>query len=634
MGRTISRRRRITAAILLLPLISTQFIHAQDQIWRSYFELEGRAGGLSQIGQGNLFVPIWQDDSSLVFADLRGHWSDVGASEGNWGLAYRRILDTDWILGAYGFYDLRHSQFNNNFDQATVGAELLNVDWGFRANGYIPDSNVKAAPGGPSGAFYSGGTIVIRSGGEAAYYGMDFEAERLAWHSQPCRESCHGRWLHKLDAEVWVSAGVFHFDNRHGGFEDITGPRLRTELRLYDLPKLGIDSRVVLSGQYEHDDVRGSVGTGMVTLRMPFGPGGGRNRGSMSPLDRRMVSPIVRDVDVVTQGGTFEEPTKFADTMQPIGQVTLIDANTADVPAMVAAAGNDSTVIINGEAGIINVADAVKLQQGQTLRGGGFGVIGCHSGTPALFGVRPTVHRTTLGRGGVFEIANDSTLRGITVTGVNDGPNDIETGVLIHNRANALIEDLYISDSFDYGVISTGASEFVMNNSTIDLTTEFALGLHIVNGQTTINNSSINVTAFNAGGLNYVVTQGNSTLLVDGSTITSENGSGLSFTNTRLLNSVTTGSLHGTVRNSIINGFLDNSILVIARPLTATTCLNFHDNTLNNGMGSIRLTQSGMSTLNVTQASAVDLAARNGISPGNVSTFGVINFNQPPCLTP
>jgi hypothetical protein len=263
---------------------------AQDRLWRPYVELEGRGTSIRQLGQGNLFLPLTQDSESLLFADLRGVWTDAQAAEGNWGLAYRKILPSEWIVGAHLFYDLRHSEQNNNFHQGTAGVELLNVNWGFRFNGYIPDQGVKLAQG-LSQAFLQGNNIVVRPGLEAAYWGVDFEAERLLW----CREGnycdCRSPWdPRNLDAELWAAAGVFHFDNDTTDFQNVTGPRIRAELRMYDLPMIGDDSRLVISGQYEYDDVRGSVGTGMLTVRIPFGPGGGRSGYRMSALERRMVT--------------------------------------------------------------------------------------------------------------------------------------------------------------------------------------------------------------------------------------------------------------------------------------------------------------------------------------------------------
>ena len=61
----------------------------------------------------------------------------------------------------------------------------------------------------------------------------------------------------------------------------------------------------MIGGQYEKDDVRGSVGTGMVTLRIPLGTCCERSTYRINSLDRRMVAPIVRDIDIITSAGPF-----------------------------------------------------------------------------------------------------------------------------------------------------------------------------------------------------------------------------------------------------------------------------------------------------------------------------------------
>ena len=98
----------ILATFLLVPIASRA--SAQDRIWRPYIELEGRANSLRHLGQGNLFLPLSQDNDELLFADFRGLWTNGDAAEGNWGLAYRKILPSEWIVGVYGFYDFRHSE--------------------------------------------------------------------------------------------------------------------------------------------------------------------------------------------------------------------------------------------------------------------------------------------------------------------------------------------------------------------------------------------------------------------------------------------------------------------------------------------------------------------------------------------
>ena len=82
----------------------------------------------------------------MTFVDIRGLFSSVDASEGNWGIAHRRMTSNDSIFGVYGFCDLKNSSLDNKFSQITLGTELLGRDWGVRANGYIPINTSAAVP--------------------------------------------------------------------------------------------------------------------------------------------------------------------------------------------------------------------------------------------------------------------------------------------------------------------------------------------------------------------------------------------------------------------------------------------------------------------------------------------------------
>jgi len=48
-----------------------------------------------------------------------------------------------------------------------------------------------------------------------------------------------GSWMSSLDAELRAFVGGYYFNNSAEVFEEISGPRARTELRLYDLAMLG-----------------------------------------------------------------------------------------------------------------------------------------------------------------------------------------------------------------------------------------------------------------------------------------------------------------------------------------------------------------------------------------------------------
>ena len=111
--------------LLLVLVLLACTAQAQAQLWQPYVEFEGRGTTIRGVGQTKLMVPLAQDCESLLFADVRAVWSEYGAAEGNWGVGYRKVVSSDYILGAYAFYDYRETELDNDFDQISFGAELL-----------------------------------------------------------------------------------------------------------------------------------------------------------------------------------------------------------------------------------------------------------------------------------------------------------------------------------------------------------------------------------------------------------------------------------------------------------------------------------------------------------------------------
>lgn len=329
---------------------------SRAETWNPYLEFTGRAGGLSEVGQGNLFLPLFQDGKSLIFADLRGQWTDIASAEGNWGIAMRRIVNDDYVLGAYGFYDLRHSPNGENYHQATLGAELLTREWGFRFNTYLAEDGVRT--GINTNARLSGDSIIVSNGSEAAYSGFDLETEALLFG---------GQGLGGSDLEVWAAAAYYHFEQDAAGFEDIDGPRLRVEARLFDLPMLGNGSRVVVGGQYQHDDVRGGLGAATASVRIPIGRRAKQSR-RLQGLERRMITPVVRDIDVVTGGQTTEEQGRVANAEKAPRSIVVVNSETEDISGAIRGAGKNSLIIVDGE---VFQSRPIELKKGQTIAGGG-----------------------------------------------------------------------------------------------------------------------------------------------------------------------------------------------------------------------------------------------------------------------
>ncbi|MEE3370828.1 MAG: DUF5050 domain-containing protein, partial [Planctomycetota bacterium] len=228
-------------------------------------------------------------------------------------------------------------------------------------------------------------------------------------------------WYGGLDAELRAFVGGYYFDNPESTFEQISGPRVRSELRLYDLAVLGGGSRLTLEGLIQDDQLRGTQAEGGVYIRIPFGAGPRRR---LDRLQRRMVDRIVRDVDVVAHRQTTEEAAQFADSGLAVSSARIIDA-ADDLSDTVAAAGANSLVIVDGSAGAFSESDTTVLSTGQAVLGGGstLAVVGAETGTQVTFtapGSRPTVNGTDT-ESDVFQIADDTLLAGLDISGGTNG---------------------------------------------------------------------------------------------------------------------------------------------------------------------------------------------------------------------
>lgn len=426
------------AVCLLIPSHASaqdpEWLEEEDYLYRAYFDFTGMGGGQNDTGQGLLFIPLSQDEESLFFADLRGNIFDDSSAEGNFGLAYRRMINDQWIAGAYGFFDVRRSEYDNIFRQGSFGVELLSIEWDFRVNGYIPTQKQKRVDS-LNTAYLSGGNIVVQGGEERAYWGTDFEVGRLLKTFDEMN----------VDAELRGYVGGYYFDNSAPGFKQIAGPRARVEFRMFDLPFLGNGSRVVLGGQYQYDELRGSQGTGMLTVRVPL-PGNGDSQ-KLTRFQRRMVNPIVRDIDIVlNQERGPVEHAKLQLNGQVLDDITIIDANTASAEAVFNAAGDDSVVLFDGTAGTINTANGFVFNNGQLALAGGksVNVVGCNSGAVASFryGSQPTIKGNDF-TNNVFTMADNSSLVGMNIIGGKNGVygNDLSGITITCNTISSAFQD-------------------------------------------------------------------------------------------------------------------------------------------------------------------------------------------------
>jgi hypothetical protein len=377
---------------------------AQDAKWQPWLEAGGQVGTSRSFGDVDMFIPVWQDQTSLLFGDLRGKFSTDPTQEGNFGLGYRTQVDPEWILGGYGYFDIQNSQNDNLFYQATLGIEALSVDWDFRLNGYIPFNSGGQTTNNNNGDLkISGNTIGITHDEEKSLYGFDGE---VGWRLP----------IFPADGDMDVRAfiGGYYFTN--SDVDTVAGPRGRLEVRLYDLDFLGVQSRLTVDGEVQWDSPRGTQAFGGLELRIPLGVVTGDAGPKLSPLDRRMVDRVQRDVDIVTRqfqsnpdAVTVDELTVKTHTIvfasadgSPTGKGTKNDPISLDAAAARGQdLGKNAIIVVQGDAGDIGVDQPLQLSAGQALLGGG-SVVPLHStkGITENFNVpgsRPTLVGTDSG---------------------------------------------------------------------------------------------------------------------------------------------------------------------------------------------------------------------------------------------
>ena len=409
----------------------TKFPFSSTGKWKGYLDFLGKPGTERSLGQPDLFLPLLQNKNNMTFFNLRGQlqFDNTDVSEYNIGLGHRHMFK-DWILGGYGYYDKRHTQFGNSYNQFTGGFEALSVDWAARVNGYLPENKTETITSGANvSVIRPGDQILVQIGGivqERALPGIDGEVGYLL--PIPWKETY----------ELRVYAGGYHFFGEDN-FESVTGPRGRVEWRSYDLPILGPGSRFMMGVEAQWDEPRGSQAFGLASLRIPFDVFDDKStRKGLKGLDRRMLQPVIRDVDVVTsernvtettaalnwQGMAFTSAQNIQEA-EALGDAILETANEGEVPLLIAEGSGTQSESPDAweNVGEMNLGENQTLTNaGRVLMVGyqsrylGAGSIGyTPAGTPVVFNGRinmsPGSHLNAM----TVDATGES--RGISITG-------------------------------------------------------------------------------------------------------------------------------------------------------------------------------------------------------------------------
>ncbi len=527
--------------------------------WAPWIDAEWDPGSHRSIGQFDGFAPVMQDETSLIFVNPRMRFDDQDSQEYNWGLGYRQMVDKEWILGGYTYVDRNISGFNNEFQEVTLGLEAISEDFKLRANDYQP-YGVRSYSGQNPNVIATSGTLEIQSNTERSMQGDDVEAG----YRIP---------MNKANApdQLWVYGGGYRFSAPD--MRTIEGPRARFEYEIGDVTVADRNLRLRLSGEYEHDGVRGTQWFAGIRVGIPLDDSGSSdNTSKLTPLERHMIDPVQRDVDIVTNtGATKTEAAINSYNNEPVSGVTTVNANTSNVASAVTSAGVNSIVVFDGSGGTITIPTntSVNMLNGQSLLGGGsfLTLHGANSGVQAVYyapGSTPTITGSThASDNGLVNLDTNSVVNGLSITNnaTYGGASAIYSGGVTHfTIAHNTITDT--TDRSD-GIDINGGSGLIDDN-TITKQGRYTIRINIQSAsQIAARNNTINMTTlFSDSGYPYGVYAANAQhTVISGNNITIARGTGVFATTSPSVNinhNIISDGIFGVILNAsdraVING--------------------------------------------------------------------------------
>lgn len=480
------------------------------------------------IGLPQMAIPLWQDDKSLLFSNLRYRFDNEQSQEYNLGLGFRREITPDWILGGYGFFDKLSSANGNLYTQGTFGVEAIRVNNDAHFNFYVPQNTVHGVAGGGQVQII-GNQLSIAGGSERALPGWDFEL---------------GQKLPVSFADVRIYGGAYHYGADNFGAE--AGPRGRLEVTLNDhyISTIPFNSEITLGAEIEHDEIRGTQGFGILKLRIPLGTSGVRK--TTDTLDERMNTFIQRDVDIIEKRGGAAEVGEINGNV--VTNVVQLDW-TSNFSTAVNNASAGTLFLVNSTGGFVNGNnDVVTMKSGQTILGGGttISVTGVNSGRTINY-TTPNSQGGISGVGSLAELnmADNTLMQGIALS-------HAPTGLNINNANNVTLNQ---NQFFQTPVTIQGSNHVTFyDNSVRSVNPAIS-----ISGAPSANLRFISDTFPSDIGDAIVVLSNVNNLAISGNNLTNS-GNGLTFTNVTITGLNGSGNIFSptgsncTVTTSTISG--------------------------------------------------------------------------------
>lgn len=490
----------ICLRIFLLAVASMLFADNQAladnaEKWAPSISFEGKLGNKRTINEFNLQLPILQTNDSMFFLDVRAQWDNKSSQEGNFGLGYRRIIDQEYIVGGYGFFDRRWSLNDKKYTQAVVGLELLTEDWDFRVNGYQPLGDRSHTISVGTGSSQS--NDVIKNGAGLSLVTRSYDNAAII--TEEAMSGVDGEIGYRLPIskrdgglDLRVFAGAFSF--RGDDAATVQGPRIRLQAEIDGgaLEFLPSGSKLTVGGVWQYDKVRDRQRFAVVRLTIPLQSSKTSKSSSLlRGISRRMTTPIVRDVDIVTATTTPKNISVLREQSQPEA-VQVADASGAivDVASVtfVDSGDNLEDAIANDSNGIVVVSGRHQLSQqlvlkdNQALIGSGAAFVGKTSGkTGHLKLDQVTTIIGAVQNKHLIRMSHGSVISGGSIINTHDSI--IAGGIEVNNVQNVRIAnvDVHTKGSHATGIIvRNGAKDVVIKDVTVTTKGRRARGLLVV----------------------------------------------------------------------------------------------------------------------------------------------------------
>ncbi|HEY2033629.1 MAG TPA: inverse autotransporter beta domain-containing protein [Rhizomicrobium sp.] len=461
--------------------------------WLPYVDIGGGVGSGFTIGRVNAFVPFWQDIDSLAFvrfgANTRTHYSN----NFNIGAGYRTKIDGEWILGAFAGFDSSQTDYNHTFNQFSLGLEAMSADWDLRANAYFAKKTNRTLDN-KFELYIHDTAIAILQAQEAGMSGFDGEVGYRVFNTD------------STDVRVFAGAYTFHHPDVNSAgigtnfslpYRDVTGPKVRAEVNVFDLDMLGSQSRFSVEGQVSHDNVNHTSEYIGATLRIALNDPSGSGAQALDDLDRRMADPVRRQDNVLTQwqfnkpepviiynGKITSEPTNtlfYAEQRSSAATGSYADQTTIQ-DATSRGAGKNAFIVLTDSGGSTIDATGTTVHSGETLTGAGTFKVRGETHPSLVFthdfapGSGPVSLTATSGN--VLNITGDVNIAGLSIAG------PFVDGIYGTNVGNVTIANVDITGPGTNGIVfeqtdPSGTSNIVIKNSSIKGVTNDGIDLDV-----------------------------------------------------------------------------------------------------------------------------------------------------------